>query len=128
MVLLLVALFTLPDWLFTCYHSPRALSCSPQGTYCSGGANYVNCTASNANPYLGQTAASVCVPCDGATNGYTSLAAAAYCTVPWFDRSCKTGAAINGGYEWDESASKCVPCRAGTYREVTATYLECKEW
>lgn len=118
---------TSPDWL-THYRSPLVLSCSPQGAYCGGGTTYVNCTASEANPYLGQTDDTVCLDCQGSTKGYTSLEGAGYCTVPWFDRSCKYGDAVDGGYEWDESAGTCVKCRAGTYREANAEYLECKEW
>ncbi|KAI7844392.1 hypothetical protein COHA_002190 [Chlorella ohadii] len=91
----------------------------PQGQTCAGAAAApVSCTADNANPYLGQGANS-CTSCNNATTKYTSLEGAAYCTVPYFDRTCSDSPLWNsGGYEWDEHNATCVKCRPGTYRST----------
>lgn len=105
--------------------------CSPQGKTCAGGAAAaINCIADKANPYLGQTG-DVCITCNHDNTKYTSLAGAAYCTVPYFDRMCGTGVPYaSGGYEWDEHAAACVKCRPGTYRSVAmlTTTPDCQEW
>lgn len=117
---------------------PRTFLCSPQGKTCVGNAasanvDPVDCTADNANPYLGQTAGA-CLSCAHTTSRYTSYAAAAYCTIPFFDRKCNEAPYTAGGYEWDENAAACVQCRPGTYRSQTmladgANFkADCQEW
>lgn len=71
-----------------------------------------------------------CDTCDHTTSKVTSLDGAAYCTVPYFNRMCNEAPYNVGGYEWDESAGACVPCRPGTYRDAgtLTTVLECQEW
>ena len=117
-------------------HDPPAPPCcSPQGQTCAGAAAApVSCTADNANPYLGQGANS-CTSCNNATTKYTSLEGAAYCTVPYFDRTCSDSPLWNsGGYEWDEHNATCVKCRPGTYRSTAMLRTgaspnpECQEW
>lgn len=104
--------------------------CSPQGSTCAGAAAApATCAAATANPYLGTSTG--CTTCAPVTSRYTSLAGAAYCTVPYFDRMCGDLAPYNaGGYEWDESAAACVKCRPGTYRSLgmLTTTPDCQEW
>ena len=79
-------------------------------------------------PFLGQTG--TCTSCDQTNTNYTSLAGAAYCTIPYFDRMCSRAPFNAGGYEWDENANACVKCRPGTYRSVAmlGTTPDCQEW
>ncbi|PRW59245.1 von Willebrand factor type EGF andpentraxin domain-containing 1 Flags: Precursor [Chlorella sorokiniana] len=99
------------------YKSSNSCYACPQGQTCASN-TATDCTAANANPYLGQTTGA-CKDCTPDTTRYTSLAGAAYCTVPYFDRNCYVGDPYNaGGYEWDEHAAACVQCQPGTYRSA----------
>ena len=55
------------------------------------------------------------------SNDFTSLAGAAYCTVPYVDFAC------GNGQEYDPSSESCVTCAAGTYRTVGSQDV-CTPW
>lgn len=90
------------------------------------------------SPYVSSSVLGDCLTCDHDVSRVTSLAGDAFCTIPYFDRTCSKTVTINsvtypygnGGYEWDESAGACVKCRPGTHRSVEDldTVLECQEW
>ena len=67
-------------------------------------------TADTANPLVGKILVGACTDCvhTPTEDAMTSLAGADYCTIPWFDITCKTAGA--------RCSQLCVGARGGAAR------------